>query len=280
MLPFCGRPKTRAEQSWLKQKGDIRGWVSLPRGRPPKRKPDAAPEVIDEERPGLIVGSSSTNKKRGKRGSYHKWCIGEGQNIISAHITNRESSTIPIPRATIYSAKKRLSKQGSVITDGRVEKGLTSKEDQHEIAEILRCRDMNNNGMSRSEAITLLMDWTGCTDRSKAKNHFAYLVQNKIFPDLKRDGRVVTAQKSTTKRGQITIEQQVRWHGVIESIWKDQDATNLPAEKFHPLKPHFMCNVDETCVMGSEGTLKIIGDGKRKKHNKSVEDNRGSITVV
>ena len=184
MLPISGRPKTRAEQSWLKQKGDIRGWVSLPRGRPPKWKPNAAPEMInDQTRPGLIVGSSSAKNSRGKRGSYHKWCMGEEQNILSSHITGGESLTI-IPRSALYSVKKRLSKQGPVIsdpaiTDGRVEKGLTSKEDQHEIAEILHCRDMNNNGMSRSEAITLLMDWTGCTDRSKAKNHFAYLVQNK-----------------------------------------------------------------------------------------------------
>jgi hypothetical protein len=32
--------------------------------------------------------------------------------------------------------------------------------------------------------------------------------------------------------------------------------------------------------MGSEGTLKIIGDRKRRKHNKNVEDNRDSITLV
>jgi hypothetical protein len=139
---------------------------------------------------------------------------------------------------------------------------------------------MNNNGMSRKEAITLIMDWADCGDRIKATNHFAYLVRNKKLPDLKRDGRVVTAQKTTTKRGQITIEQQIRWHGVIESIWKDQDGTNLPADEFAPLKPHFTCNLDETCVMGCEGTIKIIGDGGRKKHNKSVEDNRDSITIV
>jgi hypothetical protein len=60
----------------------------------------------------------------------------------------------------------------------------------------------------------------------------------------------------------------------------DLDSTNLPADEFHPLKPHFICNVDETCIMGSEGTLKIIGDGKGRKHNKNVEDNRDSITVV
>jgi hypothetical protein len=123
---------------------------------------------------------------------------------------------------------------------------------------------MNNNGMSCKETITLIMDWTGCGD-GIATNHFAYLVRKKKLPDLKRDGRVVIAQKTTTKRGQITIEQQVHWHGVIESIWKDQDGTNLPAEEFYPLKPHFTCNLDELCVMGCEGTLKIIVEGQQKK---------------
>jgi hypothetical protein len=32
--------------------------------------------------------------------------------------------------------------------------------------------------------------------------------------------------------------------------------------------------------MGSEGTLKIIGDGRQKKHTKLVKDNRGYITVI
>ncbi len=120
---------------------------------------------------------------------------------------------------------------------------------------------MNNNGMSHKEATILKMDWADCGDRIKVTNHFTSLVQNKKLPDLKRDGRVVTAQKTTTKRGQITIEQQVHWHGVIESIWKDQDGTNLPAEEFTALKPHFICNLDKTCIMECEGTIKIIGDG-------------------
>lgn len=188
--------------------------------------------INDQARPGLNVGSSNTKNTRGKHGSYPKWCMGEEQNILISHITRGESLTV-IPRSMLCSIKKHLSKQGPVIsdptiTDGHVEKGLTSKKDQQEIAEILHCEDMNNNDMSRSEAITLLMDWAGCTDWLKANNHFAFLVQNKKLPDLKRDGRVVTVQKSTMKRGQITIEQQVCWLGVIEIIWRCQDAANLP----------------------------------------------------
>jgi hypothetical protein len=97
-----------------------------------------------------------------------------------------------------------------LLCDGRAKKSLTNEDDQREIAEIIHCQDVNNNGISRNDAITLIMDWTNCDDRVKAKNDFAYLVQKKKLPDLKSEGRVVTAQKTTTKRGQVTIEQQVR----------------------------------------------------------------------
>ncbi len=289
-MSSSGRPRTRAEQTSLKVRGDIRGWFALPRGRPPKRKPEAASTVAVVAQPAPEAAVSNAKRCKPTRGSYKSWCTGDQQDLLQAHLRGDLSDdvAVPIPRSTLYSVKQRLLKTTTPATtnsvtflcDGRNEKGLTTEDDQREIAEIIRCRDMNNNGMCRNDAITLVMDWTGCEERGKARNHYAYLVRNKKLPDLKRDGRVVTAQKTTTKRGQITIEQQVRWHGVVESIWRDLDASNLPVEEFHPLKPHFTCNVDETCIMGSEGTLKIIGDGQRKKHNKSVEDNRDSITVV
>jgi hypothetical protein len=127
----------------------------------------------------------------------------------------------------LYSVKQCLQKQSATTTttattdsvtflcDGCYEKGLKTEDDQKEIAKIIWCRDMNNNSMCRNDAITLVMDSTGCKEHGKARNHYAYLVRNKKLPDLKRNGRVVTAQKTTTKRGQITIEQQVCWQGVV-----------------------------------------------------------------
>ena len=286
-----GRPRTRSEQKHLQHKGDIRGWFSLPRGRPPKRKSEVCDSEPSATTENVIEDDGKKSRRCKPRGAYKSWCMSENQDILQAHLSgdkwNDVAVPIAIPRSTLHSVQQRIVKKVTRVTttsillsDGRAEKSLTNEDDQREIAEIIRCRDMNNNGISRNDAITLIMDWTHCNDRVKAKNHFAYLVQKKKLPDLKRGGRVVTAQKTTTKRGQITIEQQVRWHGVVESMLNDLDSTNLPADAFHPLKPHFICNVDETCIMGSEGTLKIIGDGKRRKHNKNVEDNRDSITLV
>jgi hypothetical protein len=77
-----------------------------------------------------------------------------------------------------------------LLSDGNAEKSLAD-DDQREVAEIMHHWDMNNNGISRNDAITLIMYWTGCNDHVKAKNHFAYLVQKIKLQDLKHDGRVM-----------------------------------------------------------------------------------------
>jgi hypothetical protein len=46
-----GRARTRGEQDGMKKKGDIRGWIALPRGRPPatKKRTKTAMTVDDED---------------------------------------------------------------------------------------------------------------------------------------------------------------------------------------------------------------------------------------
>ena len=39
-------------------------------------------------------------------------------------------------------------------------------------------------------------------------------------------------------------------------------------------------NINKTCFVCSEGSLKIIGDAARKHHDKNISDNRLSITVL
>ena len=97
---------------------------------------------------------------------------------------------------------------------------------------------------------------------------------------LKRNGRIVSAQATTTERCQINNNQQLRWHFLIETEWEHLRNVNTPTELFVTLHPHFQLNIDETCFMCSEGSLKIIGDAERKRHDKNVSDQRMSITVL
>ena len=87
-----------------------------------------------------------------------------------------------------------------------------------------------------------------------------FLIRAGKFPNLKRGGRTVSAQKTTTtKHSQITLEQQLRWHGnIVESVWEEQLQLNHPNEEFSALKAHFIFNVDETGVMANLGSIKVM----------------------
>jgi hypothetical protein len=41
-----------------------------------------------------------------------------------------------------------------------------------------------------------------------------------------------------------------------------------------------MLNLDETCIMACDGLFAIAGDGQTMKHEKIIDDNRCSITIV
>ena len=72
----------------------------------------------------------------------------------------------------------------------------------------------------------MVMELSHCVSRQQAKNHYDYL------SGLKRGGRVVVAQKTTTNCLQITVEQQLRWHASVDFALAEQTRFNLPAEQF------------------------------------------------
>ena len=77
---------------------------------------------------------------------------------------------------------------------------------------------------------------TQICDRSvvvaQAENHLDYLIWAKRLTHLKRLGRVISAQATTTERSQICLSQQYRWHMMIEAEWEDIRRTNSPRDIF------------------------------------------------
>lgn len=148
-------PQTHAKQGWLKRKGDIRGWFTLPRGCPPKRK--VHKDTIEKEgkakkqdkAAAVAIPHASSSKLTGKhRGPYKKWCSGENQEYLQAHLDGsiQESLATPIECSTSYSAHKHLLEKEAAaaaavdllsVVDSRMEKSLTSEVDQAKIAEII-----------------------------------------------------------------------------------------------------------------------------------------------
>ena len=90
----------------------------------------------------------------------------------------------------------------------------------------------------------------------------------------------MTAQKTTTKRSQITISQQLRWHTTIETAWETLTLRNKPTEEFNKLKKHFTGNLDESCVMGNDQNVRVLSAVAKKKYEMNTDDYRGSISTV
>ena len=191
-----------------------------------------------------------------------------------------------VPRSILYDARKQLQvanpNNKNLVGIATIEllrphptcplpKSLTTLSERDELQGIACFRDKNNNGMMRKEMILLVMDFTGCCKWKLAENHLDFLICAGKLPNLKRGGRTVSAQKTTAKHSQITIEQQrLCWHGNIESVWQEQLQLNHPNEEFSALKAHFICNVDETGKMADLAWVKK-SDGRLVKEKTRKE---------
>jgi hypothetical protein len=88
---------------------------------------------------------------------------------------------------------------------------ITSKGDQEFLQSVLKSRDERNVGMSRKELICVIAEITRVPHKT-AENHLDYLIRAKKLPELKRGGRVVRAQPTTTNRTAVTTEKLLRTH--------------------------------------------------------------------
>jgi hypothetical protein len=158
-------------------------------------------------------------------------------------------------------------------------KSLTTPLMQEFIGNTIKFRDEAQNGMPCKEVIQLIMRLTGAKKKT-CENNFDFLIRMEKFPQLKNYGRVQTAQATTTKRACIRVKQQLRWHNTIQNVWEHHCLFTQPADKFLELQHYFQLNLDETCIMGSLGSLKIVGSVEVKKHGRITDDNREAITIV
>lgn len=165
---------------------------------------------------------------------------------------------------------------------------LTTRNDRELLQSIAKQRDEMNRGMTRKDMIVLISELHS-TDQKTAENHFYYLIRAKALPDLKKGGRVVTAQATTTNRTAITTKKLLRTYNTTLEAWRIQSERNgwderdegaCDKKEFDRLRDGLTWNLDETCFRAEDGVLKIIGSNERKKHEKNTSDSRLSITVV
>ena len=304
---------TRKQIEDAKDKGDIRGWFAkLPRGRP-KKDMLVNTEIVDETSNTKraahgILDLPDPKRMREGGGSYNKWSSTDGMfgtlktAVMNAFNPNALCAQVmdgaqQVARSTVNRYKPKFESAAKsncvslknvtreMVFPGAMNKTssvppLLSVSDRKFLEDIAISRDLRNNGMSRAEMITTIMELSQCASREQAKNHFDYLVRAGHFSGLKRGGRVVTCQKTTIKRTEITMEQQLRWHTSVDYALSEQARLNLPSKAFELVKEHFFCNMHESCLMGSDGTVKVIGAASKSKTEKIMSDCRASITVL
>ena len=66
----------------------------------------------------------------------------------------------------------------------------------------------------------LICDLGQAKNLKVAENYLDYLIRIKKLGKLKKEGRVITAQATTSERSQINVEQKLRWHYLIEAEWE------------------------------------------------------------
>ena len=246
-----------------KERGDIRGWfvlpAKLPRGRPKKSPLHEETDEDDGQRAkrGAVLSFEEPSLKR-ERGMYDKWRRDPDMfallkaAVINASRTGKNYCTpallIHIPRTTMgrhkaafeAAAKQHSIPLGDVTCQmvfpmaecGGGRAPLLTADDCKFLTDIAISRDLWNNGMTRSEIITMVMELSQCGSRQQAKNHYDHLV----------------------RKGKL--------------------------EKFDEIKEHFFCNMDESSLLGSDGTVRVIGTASKSKTEKIMEDCRASITVL
>jgi len=121
------------------------------------------------------------------------------------------------------------------------------------------------------------MELAQTTQQKSAEGHCDHLVQQKRLKGVKNFGRSVKAQANMSKRGQIAVEQQLRWHTTVEEALDFQRKMNQPSECLM-LEDHFLGNLNETCLMANaDGSVRVIASLAKKKTKKNADDSRASI---
>ena len=156
------------------------------------------------------------------------------------------------------------------------------KDQQSFLAYALARKDRVNEGASPSEAIEYIRELNPYLSFIQENRHFnRTLVPG--HPDKLKNHKV-KAQKTTTRRSAITVDQHFLWHTTYDGALDDLRRLNtgvcrLTGKTFGELIHYFITGGDETCFMECEiGSVTVFGSARRKKHDKKTCDSRSSIT--
>ena len=113
----------------------------------------------------------------------------------------------PVPKQTIFNFLQRIGRKPITyenVFPGK-KRSLQSNSQVKYVEDIIIKRDTSNLGMSRKELIQVISDLSQAQPFVQADNHLDYLIRAKRLTHLKRLGRVLSAQATTTEKSQISV---------------------------------------------------------------------------
>ena len=82
------------------------------------------------------------------------------------------------------------------------------------------------------------------------------------------------------KLTQITVEQQLRWHGVMDSAIDEFKRLNQPNDEFMDVTEYFIGNLDYSCLISANVKIYVVALSGNNKTEKISDDCQESITTV
>ena len=187
---------------------------------------------------------------------------------ISATTLGQYTHPDPLKRRPLRPGKQRGPK---------AENQLIHPKDRDAFIDLLVAKDRRNDGQGRQRSVQQLQTINPKLTGRQASNLFT-----RIHRQGKEQGRLtgtVRAQKSTSKRtAAINVQALTDWHKLIDGVEALLRVHN--GDGYAELAEHFWWNLDEMCMLASDGNDRIIGDAGKRKHEIESSSSRVSITIL
>lgn len=207
------------------------------------------------------------------------WFAEDGK--LSKEVTlHQYAKQLGIPKATLgkYVHPDPAKRQRLGAHAGQP--SLVDASTQAFVVDVIRRRDRANDGMSRREIVGMIQDLKPKLSKQQVSDVFLKTIRPNNCSLLTN---IVKAQATTTKRNQITVAQQYRWHHTVDKAFRMLRSLNTgtlrDGRTFAEVMEHFVAGGDETCFLASSGDVKIIGDKRKKKHELASANSRVSTTI-
>lgn len=157
-----------------------------------------------------------------------------------------------------------------IFVPGRVggRKGHFNEEEAEVLVQTCQRKDRANNGDLLSDVIAKMMLLKPSLSAKQCRDAWSRTVHKNAHMRGVLKKHLVTAQRTSTARSAITVEQQWRFFHLVDTIDKKHEFLNVDDGSgvvFRDLAPHFKINLGEECIMACDGSVTVVGCASKKK---------------